>query len=340
MPTAAALTPTAIDLRFAHDVHARLDVLSHPTRLPGGNPAFVIRHGGNGLTGDKRSPWVVGGFANLFASWLQTQTAVPFDVISVGTPQGGATSPTVAAHLTNTWNEPRTRPVLWPENVAYMAAAVQWIKAHAVGGEPVPELGATLGVHPRDLVGVGHSFGALLLFLSQAYPARQPRSSRGNLGPAGRFAPVSADSTLRGLFLVNTPADFRNVGGTDAIYWNAFPGLFGGRLIGEWQRLEANHRASVSPVALAQAGTLVTFPPVYAANELVGVHVRPYGDPATGGGASAADSDQYSALVTALETAGRSVVGETFAAGALEDETLGPAIAARVYAWARATLQR
>lgn len=340
MPLSGPLTPTALDLRWSHNVHARVDVLAHPTRLPDGNPAFVFRHGGTGETSDKRAPWISGGPLNLFAAYLQTQTAVPFDFVSIGSPQGGVLSPVSAAHLTNTWNEPRSRGVYWPESVAYMQVALQWLKSHAFGGEPVPELGTTLGIHPRDLILVGDGFGALLAFLSQAYTARQPRSSLGPLGPQPRFGPVAADSTVRGLVTLNLPADFRKNGAAERIHYSAFPGLFGTHTSAEWGAVEAGRRASASPLALIQSGALRFLPPVYLANELVGTHVQPYGDPATGAGATAADSDQWTALDAALTAASLAHAGETFTVGAWADEITGPDISARVYTWARGVLGR
>jgi len=327
-----------LDVRWGSDLHARVDLFKHATRLPGGNPVFVIRHDGL-MTGDRRAPWVAGGRLNVFANWLNQQTALPCDVWSVESPQMRWDSPTAAAHLTTTTDEAATRAVYAPESVEWLRSFVQWAKRHAEGGEPHPDLGATLGNHVRDIFGVGDALGALLWAIAAYAGPRAPKTSGGTLVQGVRFGPYATDSTLRGLVLLGMPIDLRSIGG-EQVYPTAVRGLFGTLTTGEWNRVPQLAKAACSPLAYVQRGETRWHVPQYVVHEDLGNHVKPYGDPATGAGADLRDGAQWTTYTQALAAANLSWAGELIATNDWNDEALGAAISARVHTWARAVMGR
>lgn len=328
------IVPTHLDVRWAHDVHCRVDILKHPTRSPDGNMAFVYRHGGGGINRDKRLPWVAGGTCNLLANYLMAQP-FPVDFWSVESPQAKWGTPISAAHLPTTTNEVETVPVLFPKSADYLRLFAQWAKFHAFGREPVPELGVDLGHNPSRMIGVGSSYGACLWAWTALGGRRAPRTTAGRFGCNGRFGPYPDDSSMAGLVLFEMPIDLRNLGGVDQTYWGAIPGLLGAFTLPEWLKIPAHVKAAASPLAYLQAGETANYTPQYVIHEDVGNHVKPYGDPATGGGANVHDGAQWGTYTGALAAANLSWAGELTVANAWSDETEGPLISARVLSWAR-----
>lgn len=343
MPFSQDITPTHIDLRWGPDHHCRVDILQHATRLPEGNPVFVIRFGGGGMTRDKREPWVAAGALNVFANWLNQQTALPVDVWSVSTPQSHYQSPVVAAHLTTTFDDYLTRPVLFPESVYWLKSFFQWANRHAVGGEDVPELGATLGHRAGDYIAVGREFGALLQAVAAFSGPNPPATSNGQLIPGGRFAPYGTSSAIKGLVLLDLIPDVRKIAGIESIYWSSMRGLFGTYVVqSEWERIPAWAKAAASPIAYIQRGETRFVVPQYLVQQNLGNHLKPYGDPATGAGADVRDSDQHTAYRAALDATVPPLpyVAELIAPDDWETEVNGAALSSRVFTWARTVLNR
>lgn len=343
MPFSQNITPTILDARWGPDHHCRVDVLQHATRIPEGNPVLVIRHGGGGMTSDKREPWVAGGAFNVLANWLHQQTALPFDVWSIATPQSHYGSPVSAAHLSTTYNDRLTRPVLFPESVEWLKFFFQWANRYAVGGDVLPETGATLGHKAGDYIAAGREFGALLQAVAAFSGPHPPATTNGQLLPGGRFAPYGTSSAVKGLVLLDLITDVRAPGGIEQVYWSAMQGLFGTYgALNEWQRVPASAKAAASPIAYVQRGETRHVLPQYLVQQGLGNHLKPYGDPATGAGADVRDSDQHLAYVAALNATAPVLpfTAELIVASDWETEVNGAALSSRVFNWARTVLNR
>jgi hypothetical protein len=317
----ADLTPQILDRRWGEDFHERLDILQHSTRLAGGNPCVIFRHGGGASAGDKRYPWVHNNTGNPLATYLNQLSApgiTPFDVISVGTPQASWGSPISAPHLGSTFDEPITTSGIFPRSFKSAQRVVAWVKQHA------EELGLS-----GECILYGGSFGAQLWLATQAWPPLVvTRSAAQQLG---RYEARRADSRALGIINEAGQIDYRNLEGVDQILWTWGDDIVGAYTQTEWDALPVGMKEAISVMAFLDKGDHRWIPPILSVYEVRGNHVKPYANPH--------DDSQLDTLHAALGVAGIPNVPMRIAIDQWIDPVLGPQLSQAVYAWMVSLLQ-
>lgn len=317
----ADLTPDVLDLRWGDHTSERLDILRHPIRRSGGNPAIVFRHGGGAEAGDKRQPWLNNAPGNPLASWIYAlagPTVVPFDFISVETPQASFNSPTVVPHLPSTFDEPRSVPGFFPSSFQAGQRVMAWLATHA------EELDLS-----GDNACYGISYGAHLWLATQAWSPLVV--TRTGIQQNARYEGRRRDS--RAFALVNEAGqiDYRNLAGVDQILWTWGDAHFGAWTQAEWDAIPAGMKEAVSIMAAFDRGETRWIPPVFSIYEPRGDHVHPYANPH--------DDAQLTTLHDALDQAGvADCVRRPIAIDEWTDPTNGPLLAEAVYSWLVARL--
>lgn len=288
-----SLTPQVVDRRWGPSVHHRYDVLQHPVRDHGGNPAIIWRHGSFGGS-DKRVPWIASGAGNALAHYLnQSAREVHFDFISVGLRQGAWNNPS-DTHPSNAsigwYDEPIDGPTHYPDTFEDMKRAILAIKSAAYD----------LGINPGRLIVGGDSAGADVAFHSQ-FTEPWYRDYAGPVGGSSRFRDGDGfDSRVQGILWHRGQPDFRYVTGTstETHVGSVWQNLFGTFTDAERAALPTHLRDAVSPLAYLERGDTRWAVPLYAMYDSVGVGVttKPYSD--------AHNSTQFYELRTGFERAG------------------------------------
>lgn len=309
----ADLTPQILDRRWGDDFHERLDILQHPIRLPGGNPAVLFRHGGAMQSGDKRFPWTNGNTGNPLATYLNGLGAgfTPFDFVSLGTPQA-AFSPISAPHLPTTFDEPRTIPSYYPDNYKALPRAIAWLREHRA------EFGLS-----GQFIGYGGSAGAHLYLATQCWPPLLRLRSE-----TQRFYKNEAlreDSRVLGIINESGQIDYRNILGVDQILWTWGDAHFGAWTQTEWDNVPNEMKASISIMAFLERGDIRWVPPILSVYEIRGGHVHPYSNPH--------DDAQLDTLHDKLDELGLPNERHRIQVDDWTDATAGPILSQQVYAW-------
>lgn len=320
----AHLTPQVIDRRYGDDVHERFDILRHPTRLAGGNPAVLFRHGGAASSGDKRFPWPDGNTGNPLATYLYNLTGpgtVPFDFISISTPQARWNSPidvSAIPGLSGTYAEPRTRPGYFPRSFQALQRAVAYLQTHAASLEL-----------SGQFIGYGASYGGQLWMATQAWPPLVV--VRSDAQQLLRYEGRQRDSRVLGVINEAGQIDYRNLAGVDQILWTWGDDHFGAYTQAEWDAVPAGMKEATSIMAFLDKGDTRWIPPIFSVYEIRGNHVKPYANPH--------DDAQLDTLNAALGVAGIPHDGVRINPNDWTDPVLGPQLSAQVYAWMVQLLQ-
>lgn len=299
----AVITPTATGLRWGPEPWQVYDYWAHPTRVAGGNPLFVFRHGGGGINGDLRGLWDNDGGNDLwyFLQYLRdapgTGTRTTYwDVVSLESAQVGFENGLISPPI------PRRRCYI-TEQVHDLKRGVCAIKA--LCSNLSQGVGGAFACNPGKIILGGNSHGAVLALLAGLTP---PIYGRGAVSvfQARLDEHAYRDSIVRGVYAWQPQVDCRNAAGTDALWYGWLEGWAGCRTDdpAQWNALSPSLKAALSPIAYIEAGESAHYTPLYLMVPEIGTHVKPYGDPAQGGSSNIHDSQQVVDMAAALAAKG------------------------------------
>lgn len=192
-----ALVPTYANLRWGAGAFDLFDYFKHPTRDVGGNPLFIFRHGGAGVTGYKgeNNPANIENIHTLLRYLLDPARATHFDVACVETPQ----------YMLGV-EMGRGESLVYPDVIYRLQRCVQIVRMMAgdLGGNPAL---ATLG---------GESYGGWMVLMATLL---QPFLGGGGvrMERRRRFETRGWDSITKGVVNYNGLTDYRRTTGARAV---------------------------------------------------------------------------------------------------------------------------
>lgn len=285
----ATSTPDFQDQSWGSDPWCKFDYWQHPTRDTGGNPLLLLRHPGGGTVGSHQwfrdsanTDWFY------FLRWLNgahtNSPAQHWDICSFTSGQ--------RRHETTIISP--SRSIFYPEAVRDCQRAIGAIKA----------LYDTYGFDPNKVCGLGESYGATTISLSQLAPPL-PGSGNSGVWRDSKLDPRTFDSTLRGVIHISGPIDFQNYSGTDYFHYSRIGGFFGTRFDAsdEFDALDDSIKKAASVRQYFVDRDLSGYPGMYVSFVQAGNGKYPLGDPGISG-SNLHDSQQYHDLTDAMSDAG------------------------------------
>jgi hypothetical protein len=298
---AISLSPTLTAQRWGNKSCDLFEYYPHATRDAGGNPLIIYRHGGSGTSGtyqdDKTVDREVANFTE-FATNSANGLGRHFDVLFLESAQRSLGSTVTSGNR-----------LLMVSAVRDIQRAICEIKRLGVIG-----FGATnqYKVNPHQVGGMGLSWGAGAMMLTQLFPALRG-TSQGRTFSTSAYRAHSFDSSLAFLIFNAGQPDIRKISTVDQIHYSNLAGYFGTSSTSstEWDLIPNPTRESLSCLAYFANGDVPFCPPTAVLYNVQGTHAVPYGDP--GGNNDIHDSKQGTDLVAALTAAGISNLNMQYA---------------------------
>lgn len=285
----ATSTPTYEDQVWGSDPWCRFDYWQHPTRDSGGNPLLLVRHPGGGTVGSHQ--WYRDS-AN--TDWYYLLRWLNGDYTNSPAQHWDVCSFTSAQRRHETTIISPSRSVFYMEAVRNCQRAIGAIKARY----------GTYGFDPSRVLGMGESYGATTISLSQLAPAL-PGTGNGSVWLESKLNPGTFDSVLRGVIHISGPVDFQNYSGTDYFHYSRIGGFFGTRFDDstEFDNLDDSIKKAASVRQYFTDRNLANYVGMYVSYIQAGNGRYPLGDPGIAG-SNLHDSKQYTDLTSAMSSAG------------------------------------